>query len=264
MAENFPRMWWVNQIVGAGYTLGGGLTESAGFEWANTCDWRDFSEFQWVATTGSFAELLPAVTPYLISGFFIWLSRTPVASTFVLSAELTTSGAGFTTIATIVVPAGTTAPVGAALTAPKVIPAGCKFRITRTDATGQAVVFRQIFVGSSLDGQRGQFGGIAPPTLSGTIVTNTTIAVNGSILGRNIRRTDRGYKIDLSPVTPEWVRGAWEPFAAHMARFACFFQWNSVDYPNEIVFGGAEQIVPPENSNPPPYMAVSMPLRVLL
>jgi hypothetical protein len=253
-------MWWKDQVGNGTYALAGGLVESSGFEWTNISDWRDYTEFKWLGTAASNATVVQSAIR-VVSSFIMWFSSITDGGTYTLSAELSTPGGGFTTLATMVVPANSLVPLISTFT-PATIPSGCKLKITRTTA-GVSHTIRCIFAGTDLTMQRGMFKGVRPPALSGSIVSDTVIAVNGSILGRNIRRVDRAQSLEINPVTASWVRSEWEPFVVHMERFAAFYQWNSVTYPEDVAFAGAEQIVAPENGDPVPYMKVSMPLRLL-
>lgn len=260
MAEVFPNLWYNNAILGATYTLNGGLAETAGYEWANVSDWRDFSEFKWTASASSYAEMTMAAS-IAVSSLIMWCAASPAGATFTVSAELGASGGGYTTMGTLVIAANSVVPVITTF-AQVTVPSGNKIRVTRTTA-GSIFTIREIFVGAAFVPERGMFKSVKPPTLSGTIVSDTIISCNGSILGRNTRRVDRAQTLDFAPVTAAWVRASWEPFAAHMQKYACFYQWNPTTYPADLVFGAAEQIQAPEQDSHIPYMHVSMPLRVL-
>ena len=262
MAEVFPNLWYKNALMGAPYTLNGGITEASGFEWANVSDWRDFTEFKWAPVSMSYIEMTLATTQS-VSAFILWASVCN-HSLYTLSAELGSPGGGFTDLADI--HTGSTLPVPVTFAAVSV-PSGNKIRITRVLIGGEPDInhfFRLAFAGSGMVPERGMFNGVQPPTLSGSIVSDTVISVNGSIIGRNTRRVDRQMRLDFSPVSAAWVRNNWEPFVSHMQKYGCFYQWNPVTYPLECAFGGAESIVPPENSNLKGFMKVSMPMRLLV
>jgi len=141
--------------------------------------------------------------------------------------------------------------------------AGRRIRYTFTVGTENLIV-RQLAAGQVLTFQRGQRDGVKPPVLLGGVVSNNVIAQNGQIIGKNIRRTERDMKLDIQPVTETWVRNSWDDFAREAARHAFFYQWNPTSYPNDAVLAAADDIIPPVNIMPPPYMSVSMPLRVLV
>lgn len=263
MAEIIPNLWYDNAVKDAPYTLSAGITESPGFQWVNVSDWRDFTEFKWAPLSMSYVEMtLPSAKT--MSAFIMWASVVN-ASLYVLSAELGAPGGGFTSLAGLQV--GPSRPVCAPFPA-VTVPAGNKIRITRvliSNVPDITHVFRCVFAGTGVTVERGMFNGIQPPLASGSFVSDTVLSVNGSIIGRNVRREDRQMKLDFSPVTAGWVRTSWEPFVAHMQKFACFYQWNpNGPYGTEIVFAGAEQISPPENINLKGYMKVGMTLRCLL
>ena len=128
-----------------------------------------------------------------------------------------------------------------------------------SDATQYEI--RQIFVGSQLLLERGQYSGVNPPTLTQGIVQSNNISENGSILGTNVKRIDVKSSIDLMYCTEAWVRSTWEGLASHAGSGKSFFYtWNPTEYPDETVFCVASKINPPKNITPTPLMSVSMPL----
>ena len=125
------------------------------------------------------------------------------------------------------------------------------------------LLVRQLVAGQRLSLQMGQYAGISPPRLLSGIVQSNTIAQNGSILGRNVRRLERNNSIDLQYLTESWIRDNWDPFARHASRFAFIYQWNHNDYPDEVAFATGE-VQPPVNSMPPGHMSVTMPMKILV
>lgn len=140
---------------------------------------------------------------------------------------------------------------------------GERLRMTFANAGGSQLYVRDFAVGSALRFPLGQHADIAPPTLaSGFVITNTQ-SVNGSMLGRQTRRAEKVATIMLEPVSPAWVRSTWDWFAKHAAKEAFYWSWNHDQYPQEVAFCAASDIVAPENTSPVPYMKVSMPMKVL-
>jgi hypothetical protein len=109
----------------------------------------------------------------------------------------------------------------------------------------------------------GQWADITPPTLYSGVVLSNVIAENGSILGRNVRRAEKKGELSLDYLDPTWVRTSWDAFAIHAARYPFFYRWDPVGHPAEVAFAAAESIQAPRNSSPPPYMSVSMPMRII-
>lgn len=259
MAEIFPRFYYDNAITGATYTLSGGLSETPSFAWSYVSDWLDFTEFVWAGTIGA-AATVASVKP--LSAFGLWLAVNTDGGTYQLSAELSGAGNGYTVVATLVKAANDTVPTFVSFTQ-ITLSAGAHFRVTRL-TSGTSHYVREMFVGPTFTPERGMWSGVKPPDQAGTLVTSMTVSVNGSILGRNIRRMDRMQEVSFHPVTQAWVRGPWEAFQLAMAKYACFYQWNPVDYPNEVAFAAAEGITPSENTTPAGYMSVKMMLRILV
>lgn len=226
--------------------------EVAGFEAANAYDWRDFSLFT-PATAAVLEVTIPATE---IDSSCVWWQDDFVAGdpNAVVVVEAWT-GAAWVAFTTHNKNSGDNASwrdASAALTATKV---RCTF--TGTDN------IRQITVGKRLLFPMGQWKSIAPPKLLHGVVVENVISVNGSILGRNLRRIVKSGDIKLNYLSQTWVRDSWNPFAIHASRYAFFWRWNPVSYPTEVGFCVADKIEAPTNSSPPPLMEVSMPLLYL-
>lgn len=125
---------------------------------------------------------------------------------------------------------------------------------------GGPCLIRQLTVGNRMEFPIGQHAGVSPPTLGGSISVTNSIAINGAILGRSVRRKERSYRINVEPVTPEWVRSQWVSFTRHAERRAFFFRWSGDLYPSEVVFATADEVPPPRNITPTPRMSVQMPI----
>lgn len=140
---------------------------------------------------------------------------------------------------------------------------GERLRMTFINAGGSQLYIRDFAVGSALRFPLGQHADIAPPSLgSGFVITNTQ-SVNGSILGRQTRRSEKTATIMLEPVSDAWVRASWEPFTRHAAREAFYWSWDYELHPQDVAFCAATDIVAPENTSPVPYMKVTLPMKVL-
>jgi hypothetical protein len=112
--------------------------------------------------------------------------------------------------------------------------------------------------------QRGQWVTATPPTLTQGIKVTNNISVNGSFLGRSIKRLERKGKIDLEHLTEAFVRDTWEPFAKHAATKPFIFKWSDNSaYSSEIGYCFAENIVAPRNAGNS-FMSVEMPMRMLV
>ncbi len=125
---------------------------------------------------------------------------------------------------------------------------------------GASLKVRSLAVGNKMIPAIGQHSGIKPPTLSGGYVFTNAMSVNGSFLARDVIRRLKKGSADFSPVTQDWVRAVWEPFAALALRHSLFYSWNQDDRPEEAVFSIAKTIMDPSNIMPPGFMSVSLPL----
>lgn len=233
-------------------------TGSVGFGVENSYDWRDFTLFR--ADVGvTTVDTLVAVDTDLASAA-IWTRDRAESATITLQYESAPSV--FTTLITFTLAVGQQT-MKLATFAPVTVLTGRRIRWS-ISAGLTTLDIRQLCAGEYFENPIGQYVGQNPPNLFHGVVTTNVMAVNGSIIGRNYRRLERVASLDWQPVTPEFVRSTWEPFALHAARHAFFYQWSPVSYPDELCFASADNIDPPMNIAPPPKMKVSMPIKCLV
>lgn len=264
---NLPHIAYDNLLRSATLVAVTGA-EVVGFEHDYICDWRDFTTFRPVAsavgTYTSFVEYTCSKAA-TITAWIAWFEDTvPSTATVKIEAEIN-PGAGY--VNSIVLTGGgkqiSGGPVAKDTTAMSgwAVIAGCRIKVSFSGFNGSNGV-RQVFVGPSFVAQTGQYDGVAPTVFTAGLVVENVISVNGSVLGRNIRRQEKNLTLDLQYLTEAWVRLTWEPFAVHAARYPFFYRWNPVDYPSDLAFAVADQVQAPKNSQPPGTMAVSMPMKV--
>lgn len=217
---------------------------------ANAVDWRDFSLFQ--ADTGNLDYTMTADTT--ISAVSIFVATTAGTNSIVLQYESAPST--FTTLHTYSTPSGTlTLNTFGSVT----VLTGRKIRFAITAATSMDI--RQLVVGQVMTAEQGQFATMQYPTLLGGLKITNTIATNGSVIGRDIKRVERTGMLQLEYLTPSWVRNTWEPFAYHAARYPFIYQPDPTNYPNEVGFTSADQIVPAKNMGKGSFMAIDWKLK---
>lgn len=226
-------------------TLSYNGTEVSGFGSTNAVDWRDFSIFTAQAT-----KVLSVTIPTLVNAdsFIVWPVGDGVTGTVILKNN---SG---TTISTATID-GTGKMVWNNISA--TLPAG-----TVSLTFSAAFNIRLVAVGGKLIFPMGQWADVNPPLFTQGLIGENLISVNGSIIARNIRRTEKTGKIMLDHLTQTWVRIYWEPFQAHAARYAFFHRWNPATYPNDIAFSVAGDIIPPKNTRAQ-FMSVEMPTKFI-
>lgn len=228
-----------------------------GFDPINAVDWLDFSLFR--AVTGTSHLKVQATAAITLRSFVAWLPAAPPAG-LDLYIETSPDDATWTT-------RGSMLAVSAAITwldfTSYTLASGHYLRVRIANATGGTVDFRQLSVGPRLDFPVGQWAGIAPPTLYHGVVVDNIIAVNGSILGRNVRRLEKQGKLDINLLDPAWVRSTFDPFNRHAGRFAFWYRWHPVGYPTEVAFAAANSISAPINEKPTNRMRVEMDMRLL-
>lgn len=227
-----------------------------GFDPLNAVDWRDFSLFE--AATGTTHLKVQTTAAIILRSFVAWLPAAPPAG-LTLYVETSPDDVTWTTHATMAVAAAMTWLDFTAYT----LASGHYLRIRIANTTAAAVQFRQLSVGPRLDFPVGQWAGIAPPTLYHGVVVDNVIAVNGSILGRNVRRLEKQGKIDINLLDPAWVRSSFDPFNRHAGRYAFWYRWHPIGYPTEVAFGAANSISAPVNEKPTNRMRVEMDMRLL-
>lgn len=132
-----------------------------------------------------------------------------------------------------------------------------------TNTAGSQLVVRDMALGKRLTFEMGQQRDVAPPSLTSNVIISNSVSVNGSLLGRQSRQVAKEMEIVLEPVTKEWVRSYWEPFAKSAVKLPFYYSWSPIDYPGDVCLAAATNLVAPVNMMPPGYMRCSMPLRVI-
>ena len=126
-----------------------------------------------------------------------------------------------------------------------------------------AAQYRQITVGTKLTFPMGQWLDVSPPMLVQGVVVENQISVNGSIIGRNLRRFEKTGQLSLDYLSQSWVRSVWDPFVQSAIRYPFWWRWNPVGYPTEIGFAVADSINAPKNTAPLPTMHADMNIKFL-
>ena len=188
----------------------------------------------------------------------IWFKIEAGATITQLNVQYESSPGVFTNLVSIAVPSNG---ISWRTFASTVAATGRKVRFRFLGVVGTVYV-RQLTVGEALVFPIGQWSGIASPKFVAGIVQENVIAINGSIIGRNIRRVEKEATIDLQYLEDSWVRASWEPFAEHAKRRSFWYLWDP-DRPADVAFAAATSIDPPKNSNPVPLLAVTMPLKLI-
>jgi hypothetical protein len=219
---------------------------------ANSTDWRDFSLFE--ADTGTLDFEMSTDTDIDSVSVFVSTYSGGGSESIVLQYE--SSPSTFTALKTI-------SPCGGKLTfgqfSSVTVLSGRKIRFVIT--AGTTLLIRQLVVGEAMVAETGQFASMQYPTLLGGLKLTNSISANGSILGRDVKRVERMGSLNLDLLTPAWVRGTWEPFAYHAARYPFIYVPNFAAYPNEVAFSVAESIDAPSNMGKGERMAVQWKLR---
>jgi len=244
-----PKFLWDSAIRGITPTFSGTTVSGAGP--ANATDWRDFSFF--TANTGNLDYVMTADTA--IDAVSAYVASTGTGS-IVLQYE--SSPSTFTTLATLSSPAGK---LSLTEFTEVTVLTGRKIRFVIT--AGTTLNIRQLVVGPIFEAETGQYQGMTDPVLQGGLKYSNTIAMNGSIIQRSIKRTERTGTLDLTYLSPAFVRGDWQDFATHSAKLPFIYAWNYSEHPTSIAFSVAD-ISPAKVTGPGDLMSVSWKLRHLV
>lgn len=248
-----PKFLYNNVLRGITPTWSG--TTVSGKGPGNATDWRDFSFFQ--ADSGNLDFTMTADTD--IDTLSVYVANFTGTGAETIELQYESAPATYTSLQTI-------NPAGGKLTFDEfssvTVLNGRKIRFVITVGTGSLLI-RQLVVGEVLESERGQWASATVPTFYAGIQVTNSIAQNGSVLGRSIKRVEKQGKIMLDYLSAGWVRSSWEPFAQHCARYPFIYQWNNRDYPSETAFAAATKINPPEHSQNG-LLSANMPLRLLV
>lgn len=261
MPQNFPRILWDNKLRSG--SIDYPFATAPGFELVNAIDWRDFTEFRqnpsfawswilWTNDTGA---------PVTFTQFAVW-AGTVDGSNLDMQVSVHQTSHLDPALGLVGLSGARERMLWLNVAAPIIIPNGGVLVIAFLNFGSQFYI-RQIAGGTPMPMDIGQYRDMPPPNLTSNLIIDNVIAINGSVIGRNVQRADSTLDLEYTPVSPEWVRNTWEPFAIHCSRYAFFYGWNPAQYPNELVFATAEKINPPRNTTPDPKMTVSMPIKCL-
>ena len=134
------------------------------------------------------------------------------------------------------------------------------WRIEVITTTGQSLI-GVANIGEMMELQTGFKSGFKPPTLARNNKYYTSVSEGGVFLGKSLRQVTYTTSINLSMLTPEWVRTTWTDFLDHAEINPFFFSWDTENHSDEAVFAwvGEKKIKPPEYSSNI-QMSVSLPI----
>lgn len=259
MAQTIGRVLYDNVMRQAGAVITYSGTETTNFEVANSYDWRDFSQFR--PSDGLTTVDITVAAEVTIDHAFMYLDTNSTGATLKLQVETGVGTGVYTDLATF-------DPVNNKVEmhdfTPTVVAVGVNIRWEIEDGA-DGFDISQLVVSEALLFSIGQHVGVRPNGLTGgNIQVNNVISVNGSVIGRSIKRIDKSNQIDLEYLDRSWLDTEWGPFAQHAIKNAFVYSWDHVNHPQDVSFSVAEQIRAPENMSPVPKMKVSMPLRSLV
>jgi len=247
-----PKFLWDSAIRGITPTFSG--TTIAGKTPANATDWRDFSFF--TADTGNLDYVMTSDTT--IDAVSIFVATYTGGGSESIALKYESSPSTFTTLATLSTTGGK---LSLTEFTEVTVLTGRKIRFVIT--AGTSLDIRQLVVGPILEAETGQYQGMQDPILLGGLKSTNTISANGSIIQRSIKRLERMSTLELTYLSPAFVRGDWEDFSRHAARYPFIYAWNFGEYPLSIGFSVGD-VKPAKVTGPAELMAVSWKIRSLV
>ena len=245
-----PKFLWNNVLRGITPTWSG--TTVTGKGPANATDWFDWSFFE--ADAGDLDFTMTANTD--IDAASIYTATNTASTTIALKYESSVSS--FTTLKTWTATSGKlTLDEFTGVT----VSSGRRIRLS---FSGGDINVRQLVVGEVLQSEMGQFTTMTWPTLTGGVKTSNVVSVNGSIIGRSIKRLERKGVLDMEYFSAAWYRANWEPFVQHAARYPFIYAPDLDGRPTEVAFAAVEGgVQSPSNMGLGDRMAHKMKLHML-
>jgi len=245
-----PKFLWDNVLRGITPTWSG--TTVSGKGPSNATDWFDWSYFE--ADAGDLDYTMSDSTD--IDAATIYTATNTATTTIALKYESGVSS--FTTLKTWTATSGKlTLDEFSGVT----VSSGRRIRLS---FSGGDINVRQIVVGEVLEAEQGQFTTMKWPTLTGGVKNSNVMSVNGSIIGRSIKRLERKGMLDLEYLSASWYRANFEPFVQHAARYPFIYAPDLDGRETEVAFAAVEGgIQSPENMGLGDRMSSKMKLHML-
>jgi hypothetical protein len=229
-----PKFLWNNVLRGITPTWSG--TTVSGKGPANATDFFDWSYFE--ADAGDLDYTMTSNTD--IDAASIYTATNTSTTTITLKYESGVSS--FTTLKTWTATSGKlTLDEFSGVT----VSSGRRIRLS---FSGGDINVRQLVVGEVMESEQGQFATMTWPKLTGGVKTSNVVSLNGSIIGRSIKRLERRGQLDLEYISATWYRSTFEPFAQHASRYPFIYAPDLDGRSDEVAFAAVEGgIQSPEN-----------------
>lgn len=133
------------------------------------------------------------------------------------------------------------------------------WRIEVITTTGQSLI-GVASIGEMMELQTGFKSGFEPPTLARDHKYYTSVSEGGVFIGRSLRQITYSTSINLSMLTPEWVRTTWTDFLDHAQTKPFFFSWDTENHSDEAVFAWVNNSIPKPSYSSNIRMSVSLPI----
>jgi len=257
--------------------------EVEGMESLNSYDWLDWTLFQTEANTESIlmwqaaaGRTVDAAGLYIVPFDTDFLTDEAIIGLAIIDAAIIAQPQGSCTIFLEYAPAA----VGPWLTAASEAFSGTRslayttFTARSTSAfpwwrwrivnnANSQVFIRQLAAGARMQMPQGQHVDQIRPHVPDSIILSNPVTVNGSMLLRQSRRTEKATELIQNPVAADFVDGAWSTFLRHARQYPFFFMWNYAQFPAHVCFAAATEFPAARNTNPPPWCEVRLPMRLI-
>ena len=114
-----------------------------------------------------------------------------------------------------------------------------------------------LYVGKSLQLQRGIGVGHTPITYGRNRKTINGVSENGQYLGEIVVSQVNSNQVNMQNLTPDWYRSMLDPYFAASPRVPCFFAWKPSKYATEVGYVWVEGDPQPTNQRSNGMMSVS-------
>lgn len=226
-------------------------TEAAGFEKENAYDYKQYDWWKPTATGYSWIKVAFA-TAQTVDYFAIWGHNLFGNSTY-FTFQYSDDDVTWTTKA------------GGAPTDNETIyretPSSSHkyWRIIITSATPSTAI-AGVQIGETTTLETGLATGLAIPAISPIVESKTAMSELGVNLGATVKRTGVKGSIQMSNLSPEWVRSDLQPLIAHLNNgYPAVFAWDPDNYPDETLLIWKSADIPAPTYSTPLYMSASIP-----
>lgn len=116
-------------------------------------------------------------------------------------------------------------------------------------STALASLFANLFLGKSVEFERGLPSGFSPANLARDRNILGNMSNTGAFLGRVLKHNGSKIKISQKKISRTWIDANWSDFADAIELFPFYFSWSTIDYPDEAAYCLTKKITYPKYSD---------------